>query len=189
MRKRNFLTNLFNGIFILLILLGTLYIGIFRFKRGYLATYIMAPFLVLIPYAFSTLIFKLSSVDRLVYFVFLFFAYFLGSVVGLYSSIYWYDILMHFSSGFVFGYIGKLFLESFNISSSRKPLFSFMFCFIFAVSVAGIWEIGEFSVDQITGSNLQHSIDTGVVDTMQDLICGTVGGLIYSATMCCIGKK
>ena len=39
-----------------------------------------------------------------------------------------------------------------------------------------MWEIGEYVVDLIIGTNLQHNLDTGVVDTMQDLICGTIVG-------------
>lgn len=41
-----------------------------------------------------------------------------------------------------------------------------------------VWEILEFSGDILLNSNFQHSIDTGVVDTMGDMIAALFGGLI-----------
>ena len=38
----------------------------------------------------------------------------------------------------------------------------------------------EFGMDSITGSNLQHNLDTGVADTMWDMIAAFVGGFISS---------
>ena len=54
--------------------------------------------------------------------------------------------------------------------------------FIFGIVFisAGLWEIIEYSVDLITASNLQHNKDTGVVDTMEDMIACFVGGILSS---------
>ena len=72
---------------------------------------------------------------------------------------------------------------------ASNRLFNFIFCVFFAAGAACIWEIAEFSIDQLTASNLQHNLDTGVVDTMEDMICGTVGGIIFSTYMLLKNKK
>ena len=62
----------------------------------------------------------------------------------------------------------------------KNNIFNFIFILSFSIAVAGIWEIAEFSMDRFTGSNLQHWLDTGVIDTMEDIICGTLGGLVFA---------
>ena len=57
------------------------------------------------------------------------------------------------------------------------------FAFIFAVAVGAIWEIFEFSMDSIFGLRMQKSMlgdDSGLTDTMWDLIVDTIGAFLIS---------
>lgn len=172
--------ELLNNFLIIGILLGTVLVAAFDYKSSYLLTYCMAIPVVVVPFIFNKTIFKFGNFDKTIYYAFSFFAYFLGSVVGLYNLIWWYDVLMHFISGFVVGYAAIFILDKLGMYDSKNGAFNFIYSLFFAIGVAGIWEIIEFLIDVVLGTNLQHSLDTGVVDTMQDIICGTTGGLIFS---------
>ena len=48
------------------------------------------------------------------------------------------------------------------------------------MAVAGLWELAEYGINLLTGRDVQHVLDTGVADTMQDmLVCmlGTIATL------------
>lgn len=49
------------------------------------------------------------------------------------------------------------------------------FPFLFSVACAGIWELWEFATDSIFGLTAQNG---SLNDTMWDIICGTIGGMI-----------
>lgn len=180
--------KLFGNLFMVGILLGTLLVALFNYKDSYLLTYCMSIPVVIAPFILDKMIFKLSDFDKFVYYSFAFFAYFLGSVVSLYNLTWWYDLLMHFISGFVIGYAGILLLDSFGMYQSDNRMFNFIYCLFFAIGVAGLWEIVEFLPDILIGTNLQHNLETGVVDTMQDIICGTTSGIIFAFVIALKGK-
>ena len=45
------------------------------------------------------------------------------------------------------------------------------------MAVAGLWELGEYAISLLTGRDVQHAIDTGVGDTMQDMLVCMLGTL------------
>ena len=49
------------------------------------------------------------------------------------------------------------------------------FSIAFSIAAAGVWEIWEFSTDQLFGFTSQNN---SLIDTMGDIICGTVMGII-----------
>lgn len=168
---------------------GTLLTAIFNYLPSHLATYWASILVVLVPIILKLTIFKLDDVDCLVYYIFVFFSYFIGSVINLYNTTEYYDVIMHFLSGFVISYFAIVVLKRLNMYKAGNRLFNFIFCVFFAAGAACVWEIAEFSIDQLTASNLQHNLDTGVIDTMGDMICGTVGGIIFSTYMILKNKK
>lgn len=172
--------KILNQLFIILLLLGTLLVAVFAYLPSHLLTYFAVIPLVIIPDMLDKMKLNLEEKDKTIYFAFVFFAYFLGSVVNLYNITWWYDILMHFISGIVAGYLGYFILRKLKMYQGKYNIFNFIFILSFSIAVAGIWEIAEFSMDRFTGSNLQHWLDTGVIDTMEDIICGTLGGLVFA---------
>ena len=113
--------------------------------------------------------------------VFVYMSLFLGEVQGYYARFWWWDIVLHTGSGFLLGILGFLLVyvlnEKEDIELDLHPKFIAFFAFIFAMGMGSVWEIFEFSMDQLFGMNMQKS---GLVDTMWDLIVDGVGALIIS---------
>lgn len=113
--------------------------------------------------------------------VFVYMSLFLGDVQGYYARFWWWDIVLHTGSGFLLGILGFLLVyvlnEKEDIELDLHPKFIAFFAFIFAMGMGSVWEIFEFSMDQLFGMNMQKS---GLVDTMWDLIVYGVGALIIS---------
>ncbi|NIQ16387.1 MAG: hypothetical protein GTO02_18945, partial [Candidatus Dadabacteria bacterium] len=63
------------------------------------------------------------------------------------------------------------------------PGFMALFAFVFALAFGVIWEMFEFSMDQLFGLSMQKPMfndPSGLTDTMWDLIVDTLGALIIS---------
>lgn len=102
---------------------------------------------------------------------------FLGEVYDFYGRFWWWDIMMHGGSAIGFGLIGFIlvFMMFQGDRFAAPPVAVAFFAFCFALSIGALWEIFEFSMDQLFGFNMQKS---GLVDTMGDLIVDTLGALI-----------
>ena len=105
-------------------------------------------------------------------------AMYLGNVFDFYIIIPMYDKILHLLSGLIIGLIGYiLFLHLSNGSggNSFKRYMPILFSIIFSIAAAGVWEIWEFSTDQLFGFASQNN---SLHDTMWDIICGTLMGII-----------
>jgi hypothetical protein len=111
--------------------------------------------------------------------IFVFATLFLGEVRDYYDRFWWWDVVLHTGSALGFGLIG--FLGIFMLFEGDRfkapPVALAVLSFCFAVSIGAVWEIFEFSMDQIFGMNMQKS---GLVDTMWDLIVDCIGALVGS---------
>jgi uncharacterized membrane protein YjdF len=120
--------------------------------------------------------------------VFVFAALFLGEVRSFYERIWWWDIMLHASSGLLLGIVGFLLVyvlnETDRVDLHMHPRFVALFAFLFAVAVGALWEIYEFGMDQLVGTNMQKPMlgdPSGLTDTMWDLIVDTLGAFAVSA--------
>ncbi|GAA6135730.1 hypothetical protein NBRC116188_25200 [Oceaniserpentilla sp. 4NH20-0058] len=119
--------------------------------------------------------------------LFVFSSLFLGEVRGFYTRFWWWDLVLHASSGFLLGMIGFVLVyvlnETKHIGVYMKPGFVALFAFLFAIGIGTIWEIYEFAMDQLFGMNMQKAMlgdPSGLTDTMWDLIVDSLGALIIS---------
>jgi len=119
--------------------------------------------------------------------VFIFCALFLGEIRNYYELLWWWDIALHVSSGLLLGILGFLMIyvlnESRNIDLQMRPRFIALFAFLFALATGALWEIFEFSMDRLFGTRMQKPMlgdESGLTDTMWDLIVDTVGALTIS---------
>lgn len=172
--------SIVNQLLMIVIFIGTLICALFFYQADRLFSYIAVIPVLVVPFIFEKSTFRLDNMDKAIYYLFILFAYYLGCIINLYNITWWYDIVIHFISGIVSGYLGYYVLKRMGLYQKDKKLFNFLFCFAFSLMIAGLWEIGEFSMDIVSGSNLQHSLETGVTDTMEDVICGTLGGMLYA---------
>ena len=127
---------------------------------------------------------------------------FFGQYKGFYSNVEWYDAYLHIIGCFVFVYAGyeltmALKRDDLPLAPVVAAMCGFGLSFFFAVG----WEIFEFFCDNyFTGSNSQNwsninsnelmallpPIDPqryALLDTMTDMIAGTVGSLLGGITV------
>lgn len=168
---------------ILIMLIGNTYLLIRDIRNGdttRIATYIALYPLLLVPSIFKKFIrFQIGVELEMVYFIFIFLAQFLGSGVNLYKYIEWFDTFTHMISGILTCFGALILLYLFGHNPKKKILFNVTYILGIVFLVAGVWEFFEFGMDQFTGSNLQHWIETGVTDTMCDMLAAFVGSVFF----------
>lgn len=111
--------------------------------------------------------------------LFIYAGLFLGEVHKYYTKFWWWDVILHTTSGILFGFLGFLilFILYHTNKIKAKPFTIAIFSFSFALAIGTIWEIFEFSMDYFFGLNMQKS---GLADTMGDLIVNSLGALFTS---------
>jgi len=119
---------------------------------------------------------------------------FFGEMLKLYNTIWWWDVMLHFVSGATFAIIGFMLANKLS-RHTVSPLLAALFAFSFAVTLGVMWEIFEFIMDSLRQMNMQRWMfmpipdssawaravelrGAGLIDTMKDLIVGTISGLI-----------
>jgi len=121
---------------------------------------------------------------QLIAVVFVFLSFFLGSARDYYYKFWWWDIVLHTSSGFLLGIIGWITVFILNqtdrIPAGMRASFLCFFAVTFAVFLGVLWEIFEFVVDAIWPQVNMMSNETGVADTMHDLIVDMLGAVIVA---------
>jgi hypothetical protein len=121
---------------------------------------------------------------QLVAALFNFVSLFLGSALDFYYHFWWWDIVLHTASGFLLGIIGFVALFVLNqtdrVRPAMKPGFIAFFGVTFAVTLGVAWEIFEFACDRFWPHLSMQSLETGVVDTMVDLIVDTIGAVVVA---------
>lgn len=124
-------------------------------------------------------IFKYKMSDGLIcfYLIFMILALEVGSLYNVYHIVWWYDLFTHFLSGVFMSYIAVIILDKNKITFKKHKLFYITFIIAFSLAIAGIWEICEFSCDNLVGSDTQFVKDTGVHDTMEDMIIAFIGSI------------
>jgi hypothetical protein len=124
---------------------------------------------------------RIPSEFELLAVVFIYASLVLGDIYGFYTKYWWWDILLHASSGLILGILGFLLVhvlnEHENLKMHMKPSFVSLFAFMFAVGMGTLWEVVEFAMDQFFGMNTQGG---SLVDTMGDLVVDCIGALIIS---------
>lgn len=179
------------AIFLFAILFGILLIvtGIVNYINGvkrnaYVS--VLSIFCISIPFILSYIAKKssimLPTSFNIVILGFLFLTQFLGELVGLYFTLWWWDLLLH---GFVGMYaviigvtLNKGIIKKEKKVTDRKfsILISF-FAFCFSVTVSTLWEVFEFAGDAILKTQM---LQEGLRDTFWDLIAG-IGMAILTA--------
>ena len=120
---------------------------------------------------------KGASIIYYINIIFIFLSMYLASVWNFYG-IPNYDKFLHLLSGAIIAIIGyALFIYLTNDISRKEmnPLTSVIFVILFATAAAGVWEIWEFTTDSLFGLSAQNN---SLHDTMWDIICGTIVGVI-----------
>jgi hypothetical protein len=170
-----------NKILIIFMTLISYIIGIYNLKNGvyvnFLIDILILPTL-LLPTLFNKLKIRITEKLEFIYIIFIFFAYFLGTVIDLYSCLVNYDTIMHFLSGIFEAYLGFYILKLLKNYNEDKLTFNILFILGFVSLIAVSWEIFEFTSSIIFKVDPQNVLTTGVTDTMKDLIVALIGAIL-----------
>lgn len=130
---------------------------------------------------------EIPSLMEIIFVVFAFLALVLGEISNFYAKFDWWDDMLHASSGILITSLGFIVLNTLNqsdrIASKMNPIFICIFAFCFSVCIGALWEIVEWTVDGIAGTNMQRFSDSytrvnfegrdALRDTMGDIILET----------------
>lgn len=115
------------------------------------------------------------------YVLFIFCCQWLGTYLRFYDTFVWWDVLLHFTSGILMGYVGIVVLVTLDreclLFKAHKVWLIALFAFSISIVGAVIWEIIEFGSDTLFGSFTQLG---SLQDTMIDLILGTLGAILFA---------
>ena len=135
------------------------------------------------------LFFRLPSAYYYVLALFACAAQYFGMMFHFYERFSFFDLLLHFSSGFLLTMYGNYFCR-FLVKKYSHPgipaVITVLFSVFFAVTGAVIWEIYEFLADRFLGMTSQG---IGVADTMEDLIAGSLSAVICRILLFFLRRK
>lgn len=95
---------------------------------------------------------------------------------------------MHFFSVVILGFTANELLCSLTVKPIH-PMITAFFIIGFACMSGVIWEIFEFTVDNLLNLDTQMVAMTGVYDTMEDLITDLLGGILVAIYYAFPSKK
>lgn len=103
---------------------------------------------------------QIPRVMLVLYIAFLYCAIFLGEVRSFYYAVPHWDTILHTMSGAMLGALGFSMIAIFNnaerIPLNLSPVFIAVFAFCFALAMGAVWEIYEFTMDSVFGTNMRN---------------------------------
>jgi len=141
--------------------------------------------------------FKLDIPDYMKssFLVFIIAALLMGEVADFFVTVSWWDDMLHISSSFLVAIVGFSIINSASRNPNKqlvlKPFVIALFVFCFSMTVEALWELFEFTLDNLsTSSNMLRTVNSvtlepfhglvAVRDTMYDLILNAITSLIIS---------
>ena len=130
-----------------------------------------------LPYILNRL-FKVKLNDGVIFvwLIFIFLAHYMGVTLEVYNKWEGFDKVVHTFSGILTAYVGMLFLPK----GINKIWFKVLFILAFSAMCAFLWETFEFVCNILFGGDAQRVAETGVTDTMMDMIVAFIGASIFS---------
>ena len=125
----------------------------------------------------------------------------MGDVVNFFDKFKYWDSLLHFFSGVLLACLGFVLINTLNkadsVSLQLSPIFVAVSVLCFAIAIGAIWEILEYTCDDIFGTSTQTYLEStsgsvggddavplvgheALKDTMWDLILDTAGAVIVA---------
>jgi len=150
-------------------------------------------FLLLLPPLLARLLRVFMPISfRLVWWAFIFAAMYLGELHSFFYRFLWWDDMLHSASAMMVSYIGLILIfvlnKDKNMDQKLAPGFVALFVFCFTMAFGALWELFEFSCDQLLGVNMLkgrdstlagsvYSFERALVNTMQDFSLDAFGAL------------
>ena len=107
----------------------------------------------------------LPAALEITYYLFVFASLILGEVFAFYGPFPFWDIILHFLSGFVIAGIGLSLAEIMNKDRCKKA-FTLLFAFCFSVTLGIMWECLEFTFDMTARTDAQKDAHVQQISTI-----------------------
>jgi uncharacterized membrane protein YjdF len=186
MQSREHFFHRFNQVFLIFSLLVGLSLGIYYCLTSTFYYILLGFSSMLFPFLPHLLyrVFKLSPVHGLttLFYLFSFLLFTVGMAMQGYAYLPLYDKAMHTLSGVFFAFLGVFVFYLLKPVKKIEPRDFSMVCyfsFSFAMTIAAVWEIYEFAISHLLGTDPQGVLKTGVGDTMWDIIVCMMGALLF----------
>jgi len=133
--------------------------------------------------------YAVSGLMLAVYSGFVFAGVLLGTTFNFYILFPPWDNILHFFSGIILGILGFAIFDLSHRHYSREmsPPLAALFALCFSMAAGKVWEIYEFILDTLLGTNTQRWADNygvpfvgqaALADTMWDMIFNTAGAIL-----------
>lgn len=154
--------------------------------------------LIQLPWIMHKLIkWSLNPRQTLIFYGFIFLTLIVGEAIGVYRITTWYDAVIHVIGGFILALIGY---ELYHYLTKENNLkLEILFILGFQAFMGTLWELFEFGMDTVVGSNSQSYFDdisqqyfigqAALSDTMTDFLYNTLGAMIFITILWLLKKK
>lgn len=139
----------------------------------------IVPVLFLVRIARNLLKLKIDDTTEFIYILFIIFAQLIGSTFKVYDLIGNYDNIIHYSSGVLTSTFALTLLNNTKLEN-RTKVTDIVFIIFSSLAIASLWEFFEFTADRLLGGDAQRVLESGVTDTMTDMICAFLGSILFS---------
>jgi len=130
---------------------------------------------------------EFSKLMTATFYIFVFLTLIVGEAIGVYRVATFYDSFVHFLGGFVLALTGYYIFN--HLSKDNNKSLLILFILGFQALFGTIWEIFEYGLDFLIGSNTQSYFDDitqtlfigqeALKDTMLDFIFNTLGAIAF----------
>lgn len=180
----NKILKILNKILIVILLIIMFYQFVFHFSSmslsKILTTASIIPIIV-IPYLIDKIFhYRMKEGLLFIYYGFIVIALGLGSILNFYTRIAWFDLLAHFIAGIVASITSWIVLERLGLFERKRLVLIVLLMITFALSISCLWEFFEFFSDIVFGGDTQWVKETGVNDTMEDMLIAFLGSMVSS---------
>lgn len=110
-------------------------------------------------------------------------AVYLGTAMGMYKKLFWWDLFTHGYFGFLCCAI--VYYLYVNFEKKEPKWIQYVIFMLLTIAFAALWEIYEYVADLFLHSDMQgveSAIEKGIsplTDTMTDMIIAIAGGLVF----------
>jgi hypothetical protein len=161
-------------------MLGIAVAGLLTANYNWLPASVLSLFISVIPSILRRDLGLVLPVELNFWIVLALFLHVIGGFSGFYDNVPGWDHLTHAMSASLVAALGFVVVVSVDkyVESIRLPRpFLAFFIVMFTMAFGVLWELMEFSDDQLTGSRLQYSLDDTMVDMMFDAFGGFIVGI------------
>lgn len=142
--------------------ISALFIGDwFKISMGFVAL-----MLLFIPFLIEKFLnLNLSGALKISYYLFIFASLILGEVFAFYGPFPWWDVVLHFLSGFLLAGVG-LSLVGILVKGKQTRSFALLFAFCFSITLGVVWECTEFTFDMLVRTDAQKDAHVRQISTI-----------------------